>query len=108
MHCKRCGAAVVGKYCSYCGTRVRTDWDEYKSILGRAKKEYRQECNYYRTGDRRGLAINHLAEACWIAAELRYGTEYHGGDFILTDEDLINIETVKEHAMVLFRQLIVF
>lgn len=108
MYCKKCGAAVVGRYCSYCGTRVRTDLDEYKSLLRRVKGEYIRECNYYRTADRRGLAVTHLAEACWTAAEIRYGSEYCVADFILTSEDLDNVEAVKEHALLLFRQLIAF
>lgn len=108
MHCKRCGAAVVGRYCSYCGVRVRTDLDEYKSLMRRAKTEYKLECALYRTGGPRGLAIDHLATACWIAAEMRYGTDFWGNDFVMTPSDIENIEIVREKAMLLFRQLVAF
>ena len=108
MTCKRCGAALTGRYCSCCGSKVRTDLDEYKSLMRKVKAEYMKECAYYRTPDYRGLAIGHLAEACWRAAEMRYGSIYCGTEFVMTNEDLNNIEEVKEHATLLFRQLIVF
>lgn len=108
MNCRVCGSAVVGRYCSYCGARVRTDLDEYKSLMRRAKAEYNRECSLYRGNGRRGAAVEHLANACWLAAELRYGTEFLGNDFVMTPADVNNIETVKEQAMLLFRQLVAF
>ena len=32
MFCKNCGAAVVGRYCSCCGTRVRSELEEYRAV----------------------------------------------------------------------------
>lgn len=108
MNCRVCGAAVVGRYCSYCGSKVRTDLDEYKRLLRGAKAEYSRECALYRTGGPRGLAIDHLATACWLAAEMRYGSEYMVGTFVMTPADIKNIEIVREQAMLLFRQLVAF
>lgn len=108
MHCRRCGAVVTGKYCSCCGFRVRSDVDEYKALLRLAKKDYMRECRLYESPDRRGLAVTHLAEACWMAADMRYGSVTCTATFIMSQVDVNNIETVREHAMLLFRQLIAF
>lgn len=109
MNCRVCGSAVVGRYCSYCGARVRTDSDEYNSLLRRTKAEYKRECSFYRGEGRRSAAIDHLATACWLAAEMRYGTQWTcASTFVMTPADIDNIEAVKEHAMLLFRQLVAF
>ena len=109
MNCRACGSAVVGRYCSYCGAKVRTDLDEYKSLLRRTKAEYSRECALYRTAGPRGLAVDHLASACWAAAEMRYGSEWMRAiDFVMTPADVENIKTVREKAMLLFRQLVAF
>lgn len=39
-YCKKCGAVVVGKFCSCCGTRVRSDLRDFKLELSRRKHAF--------------------------------------------------------------------
>lgn len=39
--CKKCGAAVTGKYCSCCGTRVTDDFTDFRKAQRRMEREAR-------------------------------------------------------------------
>lgn len=39
--CKKCGAAVSGKYCSCCGTRVTDDFTDFRKAQRRMNREAR-------------------------------------------------------------------
>lgn len=71
MFCKKCGAAVVGKFCSCCGNRVRTNAEEYSLAANRAKREFIRDMTH--DADDRYLEPwrGHLAEACWLASSTK-------------------------------------
>ena len=69
MFCKNCGAAVSGKYCCVCGTRIRTQLEEYRVAERRARKAFEFEI------PSRDLFKQHLASACWLMAEAKFTTE---------------------------------
>ena len=109
MNCKRCGAFVVDKFCSHCGTRVRTDLQEYRLFEKKAAKSFKQECEEYRAPGESLLLVNHLSEACWQASNARYGIRRKlDVGYTLSQADIDNLETIRIHAMLLFRQLISF
>lgn len=108
MNCRRCGAIVMGKYCSCCGARLRTDLDEYNAMLRKAKSEFKAQCRLYGGLGRQGSACYHLADACWTASELRYGVESFGSNYVLTQSDIDGIAVIVDRAMLLFRQLMAF
>lgn len=69
MYCTKCGAVVIGKYCSVCGQRVRSEMEEYKLLKRRAEREYKRVCTQNGHAD---LYTNHIANACWLAALAKY------------------------------------
>lgn len=66
MFCKNCGAAVTGKYCSCCGTRVRSDYAEFKLMLSRRKRAWINE-KYGMSG----LQGDNVGHFCWTQAEMK-------------------------------------
>ncbi len=66
-YCKKCGAIVVGKFCSCCGERVRTSLKEYRIMERRLKKVFedskREDFQKY------GLVPIHVASLAFFAAE---------------------------------------
>lgn len=41
-YCKKCGAVVVGKFCSCCGQKVKTDFEEFISAKNRQRRAFRR------------------------------------------------------------------
>lgn len=39
-HCKKCGAVVTGKYCSCCGKRVTTDFEDFRAAERRTWRNF--------------------------------------------------------------------
>jgi len=101
MYCKNCGAAVVGKFCSCCGTRVRSDIEEYRRAERLAQKHFTRNA-FSASGD---VALERLAEACWHAANLRYAHWKIGPDGQIPFDAFEKLETVKERASALFDKL---
>lgn len=66
MFCKKCGAAVSGKYCCVCGTRIRTQLEEYRMAEKRAQRAFMFEKPF------EGLFNQHLASACWLMAGAKF------------------------------------
>lgn len=90
MYCKKCGAAVCGKFCSVCGERVRTNEQEYWLAMSRAKKSFvREKTNQSPRGS---LICNRVADICWFACERKYGAWQSG-----------SIENVASMSEQLFR-----
>ena len=40
-YCKKCGAVVVGKFCSCCGQEVKTAFEEFISAKNRQRRAFR-------------------------------------------------------------------
>ena len=40
-YCKKCGAVVVGKFCSCCGQKVKTAFEEFISAKNRQRRAFR-------------------------------------------------------------------
>lgn len=101
MYCKHCGAVAVGKYCSCCGRRLRDNVDEFNIARRKMAKEFG-----FQSG--KELVYQHLASACWIACEIKYGK-----DLILVTESgpvlaanaYERLEIVKAHATALYERL---
>ena len=105
MFCTKCGASVVGKYCSCCGNRVRSSLEDLRLAEKRAKREFENACGNSEY-PRRQLELLHLANACWLASYQRYNksARYMIGD-IIPPEAYDSLETVRIHAQKLFDQL---
>lgn len=102
MYCKSCGAAVVGKYCSCCGARVRTDAEELRLIENRMRREFVSEMRGPRALGRLGLAYANIAEACWLAADLM-----HPRDGMTVEAGREALEEVVKYARWVFSMVIV-
>ena len=101
MYCKKCGAAVIGKFCSCCGTRVRTDAEEIRRMERQAKKEFIETVL---TGW--DVYKKYLAESVWLASRLRLekGHPYlHELDVCSARESL---EKVRADAEFIYRLLV--
>lgn len=107
MFCKKCGAAVNGKFCSCCGQRVRSALEEYHLAEKRMEREFINKCS--ETGKARELHLMHLASACWMASSMKYDRSR-----ILHIEDYVpasvydSLQTVRDHAEKLYLKLIDF
>ena len=62
MFCKNCGAAVTGKYCSCCGTRIRSYGKEFFLALRRRKRAFANSKYHLNNDD---LNAIHSANFCW-------------------------------------------
>lgn len=60
-YCRKCGAAVNGKYCSVCGTRATSDFDEFRKIQRRMDRDI---CKKASTEHR------HLGKDCIFAVRI--------------------------------------
>ena len=69
MYCKKCGAAVTGRFCCCCGERVRTNAEEIKRETRRLRNQFKDAC--IEKYDYPYVNYCHMAEACWNAAEVR-------------------------------------
>ena len=107
VFCNKCGAAVVGKFCSCCGTRVRSQLEEYKLVERAAEREFKKACTY-EDGRCLGLDRLHLASACWLAAHCRYGYSALRIDRPVPAEAYKSLEAVRVHAELLFERLLDF
>lgn len=109
MYCNKCGAAVVGKYCSCCGTRVRSQLEDFRLAERRAEKEFIRAHTYDDSGRLLGLDKQHLAIACWCAAQFKYGVYRHAiVDGKVPNAAFGELETIRIHAEKLFDQLVDF
>lgn len=109
MYCSKCGAAVIGKFCSCCGTRVRNRIEEFRLAEKRAEKAFKDACTY--DSDRRLLGLDrmHLAMACWQAASIKYGTYRRlAVDNNVPDAAFDELQIIRMHAEKLFDQLVSF
>lgn len=108
MFCKECGAVIVGKYCSCCGTRVRSTLQEFRLAERRAKKAFLKE-HAYKDGKYLGIVVERFASACWHAATFRYG-KYQSmvGPDNVPSEAFEELEIVTRHAERLFCALLNF
>lgn len=114
MICKNCGAAVVGKYCSCCGKRIRNDYEEFKRAERKAQQEFKRNAvEKYDAGRPRGcVVVDELATACWNACSIKYMAgifvEVYRPDYhvIVPDEAYEMLEKVKKHATALLDQLV--
>ena len=71
MYCKSCGAAVIGRYCSCCGARVRTDVEDIRLRFNRMRRAFLSEKT-----TQSDMASRKIAEACWDAGCVKYGFPY--------------------------------
>lgn len=100
MFCNKCGASVVGKYCSCCGQRVRNEIEEFRLYEQRKRREFLNDCRKARDPAWWG----HLAEACWYAAVTKYRKDpaFDGTPY---SEAYENLEEIRFHAWGLFCEL---
>lgn len=42
-YCRKCGAVVTGKFCSCCGTKARSDFQEFRLAERRFERQFREE-----------------------------------------------------------------
>lgn len=91
MYCKKCGAAVVGKFCSVCGERVRTNEQEYRLAMSRAKKSFVREKTNQNPGC--NLICDRVADICWFTCERKYGVWQSGSieNVALVSEQLFRV-----------------
>lgn len=114
MICKNCGAAVVGKYCSCCGKRIRNDYEEFKRAERKAQQEFKRNAvEKYAAGMPCGLmVVGDLATACWNACKIKYfggvfvEVYQPGNRVIVPDEAYEMLEKVKKHATALLDRLV--
>lgn len=102
MYCKNCGAVVVGKFCSCCGTKIRRDVDQYILDRRRMQKEFADAPKEY------GSSYMHLATACWYVYEcklLKGDIVVIGGERFLAPDAYERLAAVKAHATALFNRL---
>ena len=104
MYCNKCGAVVVGKFCSCCGVRVRSQLEEYRLAERHTKKAFEEAC--CRSGPIPQLELLHLASACWYAAYIRYSKarQLRIGDSVPA-ETFEALKEIRAHAEFLFNQL---
>lgn len=109
MYCKKCGAAVVGKFCSCCGFRVRSQLEEFRLEERRRAREFKNTCANISYQKMR-FDLMHLADACWLASSARYGLCTKG--LLVWDtvpaEAYESLKNIESHAMALFLQLLNF
>ena len=107
MNCRKCGAAVNGKFCSCCGQRVRSALEEYRLAEKRMERDFTNKCS--ETGKARELHLMHLASAWWKASSMKYDRSR-----ILSIDDYVpksvydNLQTLRDHAEKLYKALIDF
>lgn len=99
MYCSKCGASVVGKYCSCCGQRIRSEAEEFNLIENRLRREFKSAC----AGSRVPLYYAHLAEACWLAATMKY--QKRPSETVGFIEAVNSMDQVKYAARDLFNKL---
>lgn len=109
MYCNKCGALVVGKYCSCCGTKIRSQLEELRLAERRTRKEFVRAMSYSSAGALLGLSELHLAEACWIASYQKYSLgKLCWADDQIPQEAFDSITVVRDRAEQLFKRLINF
>ena len=108
MYCKKCGAVVTGKFCSNCGTRVRSLLEEYRAAERKARRDFKKDhakTNYSNFE----IDLCHLADACWSACAMRYLHDYEFDEFRRFNPNAFDrLDVVREHADELFNKLIRF
>lgn len=95
MYCTKCGAFVVGKYCSCCGQRVRSEMEEFRILERRRKKAFERSCEYSN-----GQIILHnarLADLCWITASLKYLKEPNAARWVEAEGSLDKVESAARY-----------
>ena len=102
MYCSKCGAAVVGKYCSCCGAKIRPAAAELRLASNAERRRFKER---HREIDSPWEFW--LAEACWDVARIKYdvGCGCNGQNLSNAIE---NLKVVTEHAEKLFEQLVNF
>lgn len=105
VFCSKCGASVVGKYCSCCGQRIRSSEEEFKLEERRMEREFKNLNSRNNYGGLKDLYSSHLAQACWLAAAMKYRTEPSQTGY---QQAIKNLEYVRDKAQVLFDKLINF
>lgn len=68
MYCRQCGAVVVGKFCSCCGKRIRSEAEEFQLAKNRAEREFVKAMTHDIQGNFLECWRIHLARACWLAS----------------------------------------
>ena len=100
MFCKNCGASVVGRFCSCCGRRVRSEIEDFRLAQQRKRREFLNDCRTSADSAWWG----HLAEACWEASSMKYRKDptFDGASYMEAYE---NLEEIRFHAWGLFCEL---
>ena len=111
MYCSNCGAAVVGKFCSCCGKRVRSSLEEYRRVEKSTFKAYMQQFEkHYRDGIHWDLSAEHLISACWYACAQKYGRNdvirLDNGECVPSPDAYEKLETVKRQATKLCERML--
>jgi hypothetical protein len=105
MYCKNCGAAVVGKFCSYCGKKVLTDVQQLNATARKMSKDF---CEWAYRESGHMLSHKHLASACWCACEMKYGKGlalFIGDRYVVVPGAYEKLEIVRDHAIALYERL---
>lgn len=93
MFCSKCGAVVNGKYCSCCGQRIRSEIEEFDVIERRLRREFRA-ANADKVLPR---GSHYLAEACWLAAGMKYKKDPRNGySFIEAENSLCQMKHIAQ------------
>lgn len=106
--CSKCGAAVQGKYCSCCGTKVVNDLERYRREERRLLKEFRSQASdrfRRRLADR--VSAERLADACWYAATVKIGDRLDAANHP-TPASWVGLNTRTSSAQKLFYGLITY
>jgi len=103
MFCKNCGAVITGKYCSCCGSRVRSAGQDFFLAVRKRKREF-VNTRYHKAND---LATMRTAAFCWDTIENQtiepLRSRILACDSIIGSEDLL--DTTEEKADRLYMQV---
>lgn len=112
MYCNNCGAVAVGKFCSCCGAKLRTEIEMFRLTAKRTHKEYMKQFERFHLPcpNPVNVAIDQIATACWYACEIKYGNGMEIGNanigYSVAPDAYMKLETVKDRATKLCERLL--
>lgn len=100
MICPKCGAIVIGRFCSCCGEKMRTSLEAFRLAERGAKRAFEKQHKIN--------ASSRLAEACWFASYERYAKYIRMLNIYIDVPEMayIELQNIVAHAEILFNSLV--